>query len=123
MRALVIDDEEFFRGYVEELLQESGYEVMTAKNGIEGVRMFRTYEFDLVITDIIMPGKEGLQTIREIREENPDTPIIAVSGYHGNTGDEYMKYALEFGANRTFRKPFESKEFLEEAERLTSTPH
>ena len=79
-RILVIDDDPLVRRTMERLLQKSGYEVRLAVDGIEGLRAFRTQRPDLVITDIIMPQKEGLDTIRLLRTWSPDVKIIAISG-------------------------------------------
>ncbi len=120
LRVLLIDDDDIFRGYVDTLLEDEGFEVLEARNGTEGIEIFNDTEIDLVITDIIMPGKEGLETIREIRQSAEKTPIVAVSGYTGTPADDYLNHAKVFGATRTFRKPFHPADFLEVIRKLAS---
>ena len=84
-RILVIDDDDRIRGMVLEMLSESGHEVGEASNGQEGLDQFRQTPTDLVITDILMPEKDGLEIIQILKKENPEVKIIAVSG-GGDTG-------------------------------------
>jgi CheY-like chemotaxis protein len=79
-RILLIDDDDQFRGMLRQALRPEGYEVVEARDGKEGLIRFRTAAIDLVITDILMPEQEGLQTIRELRAEFPAIKIIAISG-------------------------------------------
>ena len=79
-RILVIDDEPSALDVLRRILEGEGYEVQVAANGLDGVALFRQQPCDLVITDMVMPVKDGLQTILELREEAPDLPIIAISG-------------------------------------------
>jgi CheY-like chemotaxis protein len=120
LKVLLIDDDDIFRGYVDTLLEEEGFEVTQACNGNEAIDRFNEGSFDLIITDIIMPGKEGLETIREIRQSTPELPIVAVSGYSGTPVDDYLNHAKVFGATSTFRKPFHPLDFLEEIRKLTT---
>ena len=109
---LVIDDDDQFRGMLRQTLEHAGYEVMDASNGKEGIRVFRENPADLVITDIIMPEKEGIETIRELKREFPDVKIIAISG-GGRIGPvSYLKMAKGLGAQRTLTKPLEREELL-----------
>ena len=85
-RILVIDDDAPFRGMLRQVLGREGYEVMEASNGKEGMALFRAEPTDLVISDILMPEQEGLQTIKELRRDFPEVKIIAISGGgHGGT--------------------------------------
>jgi len=104
-RILVIDDEELLRDTFEDALQSAGHDLATAENGIIGVERYREGIFDLVITDIIMPDKEGLQTIIEIREIEPEQRIIAVSGGGRDLHLGYLESARMFGAVETLAKP------------------
>jgi len=103
-RILVIDDDPLVRRTMERLLQKSGYEVRLAVDGIEGLRAFRTQRPDLVITDIIMPQKEGLDTIRLLRTWSPDVKIIAISGGSGTSDADFLKKAAELGASAILAK-------------------
>ncbi|MFH0824969.1 MAG: response regulator [Pseudomonadota bacterium] len=111
-RVLVIDDQPEIRELLERMLRGSGYEVTVAENGDEGTKLFRADPYDLIITDIIMPEKEGLETIMELRRDYPDVKIIAISG--GGTGgrDTYLNLACRLGAQRAVPKPFKRDELL-----------
>jgi len=79
-RILVIDDESQLRAMLKKFLEMEGYEVITASNGKEGLHLFSEDPADLVITDLIMPDKEGIETIKELKASNPKTKVIAMSG-------------------------------------------
>jgi DNA-binding response OmpR family regulator len=111
-RILVIDDEDQSRQMLQQALERAGYEVTTARDGSEGLRRFREAPTDLVITDILMPEKEGLETIMDLRREFPAVKIIAVSG-GGRTGSlNFLDIAKRLGARRTLQKPFGLREML-----------
>ncbi|GMQ79056.1 MAG: response regulator [Anaerolineae bacterium] len=111
-RILVIDDEPQVRTMLREILEDEGYEVVVAVNGNEGLKLYRNEPTDLVITDIIMPGKEGLETIKELRKISPDVKIIAISGGGRVVPKDYLQVAQAFGAQRVFNKPVEYNELL-----------
>ena len=116
---LIVDDDDMLRSYVKELLKLNNYKVSEAANGKLGLKEFRENQPDLVITDIIMPEMEGISFIRKLREQNSDTPIIAMTGnIHGHM-EEYLNISSQLGADEILRKPIESKLFLETIERLT----
>jgi len=102
---LVIDDEEDIRDFVGIVLERDGHSVMEASDGNAGMRILEAQPIDVVITDIIMPDKEGIETIIEIRRGNPDLKIIAISGGGRGGGGDYLKVAKQLGADRTFAKP------------------
>jgi DNA-binding response OmpR family regulator len=103
---LVVDDELELRVSLSRFLQRSGYEVFTAANGHEGIALTRFIRVNVVVTDILMPEKEGLETIRQLRREFPGLKLIAVSG--GGVVDpvNYLSLARKLGVDRTFAKPF-----------------
>jgi CheY-like chemotaxis protein len=109
---LLVDDDEQFRKMLSEVLRRAGYDVQEACNGNEATRMYRSHRTDLVITDLIMPDKEGLETIREIRQDNPGVRIIAMSGGDRNGNIDYLKVAKTFGAQQVLDKPFTHREIL-----------
>lgn len=111
-RILVIDDDKIMNGMIGQLLSEAGYEAEAAENGSRGLAMMSVRPFDLIITDIIMPEKEGLETISAIRKNSKTIPIIAISGGGTRGPEEYLDLAKHLGANHTFQKPFQSKAFL-----------
>ena len=94
------------------ILELEGYQVFTASNGDEGVHVFREEQADLVITDIIMPVKEGLETISELQRDHPDVKIIAISGGGRIAAKNYMELAKGLGAKRVLAKPFSRSEIL-----------
>jgi DNA-binding response OmpR family regulator len=112
IRILLIDDDESFRKMLRMTLQRANYEVMEACNGNEAVSLFRSQPADLVITDLIMPDKEGLETIQELRQGRPLLKIIAMSGGGRIDAQDYLKIAERLGASRTLAKPFTQAEFL-----------
>ena len=109
---LVIDDDIQIVHALRKLLEGEGYEVTAASNGNDGLRVFRERQIDLVITDIIMPEKEGLETIMEFKREKPDLGIIAISGGGWLEADPYLVTAKRIGADRTLAKPMERKSLL-----------
>jgi len=111
-RILIIDDNDQLRSLLREILELGNYVVTEAPNGDIGARLFRQQPADLVITDIFMPEKEGLETIRELRRDFPDVKIIAISGGGSRGALGYLPTAKKLGAHRTFIKPFEMLELL-----------
>ncbi len=111
-RILVIDDEESIREMLRAMLEREGYDVLDASNGAEGIKLCVNDPADLIITDIIMPEKDGMETIVEIRREFPDTKIIAISGGDRVEPGAYLEMAKKLGAQDTFTKPFEREAML-----------
>ena len=111
-RILVIDDDDLMRAFVVALLEKRHYSVVSANNGLTGIAHVSDSDFDLVVTDIVMPDMEGLETIKHIRRHKPDVKILAVSG-GGSSKRDYLKLAAGLGANAVLAKPFEPARFLE----------
>ncbi len=107
---LVIDDDDQFRGYLRELLESKGFLVHEAENGELGVSAYEQFGPDLVLTDIIMPEKEGLELIKELKRLDPCARIIAMTG-GGNYGfcNNYVQLAKILGAITTLVKPFQAE--------------
>ena len=95
------------------MLEKAGHQVVEAPDGEIGARLFRQNPTDIVITDLIMPEKEGLELIMELRKEYPDIKIIAISGGGRMGPEQYLPLAEDMGANYTFAKPFGKDEILE----------
>jgi DNA-binding response OmpR family regulator len=112
-RILLVDDNESFRRPLAEILRNYGYEVHTADEGSAALKLFQSQRFDLVVTDLIMPGKEGVETIMELRRLEPDVKIIAISGGGRIDANDYLATARMLGAARTLVKPFDVTEILE----------
>ena len=118
-RILIIEDDDQFRTMLRKMLETAGYnDIEEAANGSIGVKLFRQHPFDLVITDIIMPDKEGLEMIPELVRDYPRIKIIAISG-GGRTGTQnYLKMAKYLGAGRTLAKPFEYSDLIDAVQEL-----
>jgi DNA-binding response OmpR family regulator len=118
MRILVIDDDDQVRTLLRQVMEWANYEVIEACNGREGVQKHRKHPADLVITDLIMPEQEGLETISLFKKEYPHLKIIAISG-GGRIGPEaYLPAAQELGADKVFSKPFDVRELAEAVKEL-----
>lgn len=119
-RILIIDDEPYILMMLKKMLEKVGHEVDMAVNGEEGMELFNKYHADLIITDIVMPEKEGLETIRELKKKHPELKVIAISGGGRVDSKEYLDSARLFGASRIFKKPFKQKEIIGAVEELLS---
>ena len=130
---LIVDDEEDIRDALTMVLESAGYDVKVASNGNEAVELQREQPADLIITDIIMPGKDGVSTIKEIRQEFPGIRIIAISGGGGVqpveyvpeaiTTTDYLAAAKEAGADMAFTKPFEREDLIQAINDLFAKAH
>ena len=108
-RILVLDDDDAVRGMVLQTLSEAGYQVASARDGREGARLATEQAFDLLLTDLIMPEQEGIETIRQLHRDFPSLRIIAMSGA---TDSIYLKTAEFLGAHVTLRKPIDCQNLL-----------
>lgn len=112
-KIILIDDEPSILLMLKKMLEKAGHEVDTASNGNEGIILFEKNKYDLLITDIIMPEKEGMETIIEAHKKYPGLKIIAISGGGRISPEGYLPGAKHLGANMVFQKPLVQKEFLE----------
>jgi CheY-like chemotaxis protein len=130
-KILIIDDEKDVRIVLREVLQRAGYEALVAADAREGLDKLADEGVDLVITDVIMPGMDGVATVEKIREGHPDVPIIVISG-GGNVApmdyepgaistSAYLASATNAGADRTLTKPFERQELVKAVDELLSS--
>ena len=110
---LVVDDVAQVRKLMRRTLEHAGHEVEEASNGAEAMLALHKRPVDLVITDIVMPEKEGLETIAELRRDFPEVKIIAMSGGSRSDPDDYLNLAKELGAHRVATKPVGHEELLE----------
>ena len=111
---LVIDDEEAIRSLCRRILTQAGHQVIEAPDGNEGVRLYRENRPDLIITDIIMPEKEGIETIMDLRKEFPSVKIVAISGGgSATTGATCLHLAKSLGALKALAKPFTRQQLLD----------
>ena len=107
---LVIDDDEAMRRLIVRTLSAAKHRLVEASNGQDGMKMVGELKPDAVITDILMPQQEGIQTIREIREIAPETKIIAMSGGGSSHNLMFLDVARVFGADAVLAKPFKPGE-------------
>jgi DNA-binding response OmpR family regulator len=113
IRLLVIDDDNLVRAALTDMLQTAGFEVVTASNGRLGLELLNTTPVDAIITDILMPEQEGLETIREARQRFPDIRILAISGGGAGGGEtQLLRFAESFGADQTLPKPFTGSQLV-----------
>jgi len=111
-KILVIDDDPLVRNTILRILRTSGFDVVAAEDGVRGMKAFRSETPDLVITDIIMPEQEGIQTILQIRKERPGAKIIAISG-GGRVGNaDFLSMARSLGADDIVAKPFTPRQLV-----------
>jgi DNA-binding NtrC family response regulator len=111
-RILIIDDESQIRSMLRLMLERVGYEIAEAPDGIEGIRQYRENPADLIITDLIMPNKDGIGMIIDLKKEFPKVKIIAMSGGGVNRPEGYLDGAKKLGATRTLTKPIDRDEML-----------
>ena len=115
---LIIDDESEVRYAIRAVLEDIGHTVAEAGTGTEGLERFQEGKFDLVICDIIMPDKEGIETIVEIRQIEPDQRIVAISGGGRIKKEDYLAVAAAVGATHTISKPFDAETLTEMVTRI-----
>jgi DNA-binding response OmpR family regulator len=112
MKILIIDDDDLIRLTIKNALKKLGCAVIEAENGNTGIAIFKKENPDLVITDMLMPDKEGLETISEIRTAQPKAKIIAMSGGGSSKNMAFLQLAQKMGANRTMTKPIRPDELI-----------
>lgn len=121
-RILVIDDEPTALDVIRKILLHAGYEVLVAENGQEGVELFRQEHCDLVVTDMVMPVKDGLQTILDLRVDAPELPIVAISGGGNISKERYLAVAGYLDRVVTVGKPFTVDTLTNAVEQLLNDP-
>ena len=128
-RILVVDDEEDVRHSIRFALEGAGYDIFEAQNGLEADERLAENAFDLVITDMIMPEKEGFELIRDIKQNYPDVKIVAITGGGSKKNlkgdvimgkDDILGFVNKFGADATLQKPFKLAELLDSVENCLS---
>jgi len=120
-RVLVIDDNEDVRTLIQLALRAEGFHVSVAANGHDGMALLRKQIADVVVTDILMPEQDGIETIAELRRDFPQVKIIAISGALSATGFDYLRVPIQLGAARILRKPFDIQELVGAIRELVPT--
>ena len=123
-RILVIDDQTSVRNAIRAMLEQAGHTVVAAECGHKAASAIEAFAFDLVLVDIIMPGLDGLDTIKILHDSAPGVPIIAMSGYsfRGGSSDlDYFHMASELGASCCLQKPFRPRQLMDAIESCLSS--
>jgi len=110
---LIIEDDIQFRNFIEEVLDDEGYTIFTADDGQQGIDLVEEQEPDLILTDLLMPEKDGVRVISEVKCKFPQIPIIAMSGGQSVFSPVFLEAAATLGAMKTLNKPFKDEELLE----------
>ena len=117
-KIIIIDDDALIRRMVNRVLTGSGYQVLEAENGCDGMAVIHEQKPDLIITDLMMPEKEGIETVRELQMDSCKVPILVISGSDLDNRAMYLNMAKKFGADATLKKPFRPAELLEAVAKL-----
>jgi len=111
-RVLVADDDAMARLGYRALLETAGYPVLVAEDGEEATRLIEKGGVDILMLDILMPRKEGLETLLEVKRRFPDVPVVAMSAGGMRGGFDFLALAARLGADRTLAKPFRPQELI-----------
>jgi CheY-like chemotaxis protein len=117
---LVIDDEPGMRSTIARMLRQGGHEVLLAPDGRVGLELFDKHQPEVIITDVVMPEKEGIETIMEIRGRSLAPRIVAISGKAPIGPVDFLSAAKQLGADYTLSKPFHVQELLDTVEKAMS---
>ncbi len=120
-RILIIDDDDQVRKMLRLTLNAAGFDVVEAQDGKIAMKLFHQDPLDLVITDLIMPEKEGIETIIELKRDFPKVPIIAISGGGRIDPNDYLVLAKKLGAQITLEKPFSRKDIINAVNQLITS--
>jgi CheY-like chemotaxis protein len=112
-RVLLVDDDDALRAMLSRTLSHAGFEVVEAENGLMALERMSEQAADVLVTDIIMPVMEGVETIQALRTRHPALQVIAISGGGHNPADWYLRIARSFGAKKLLFKPFGPEELLQ----------
>jgi DNA-binding NtrC family response regulator len=117
-RILVVDDDTIMRETLRDILTFEGFSVSSAEGGSQAISQLSNEPFDLVITDILMPQRDGLEVITEAKKNYPNMQIIAISGGGYISADAYLRMASDAGADDIISKPFDVDDFLRKVYRI-----
>jgi CheY-like chemotaxis protein len=122
-RILVVDDVEAIRQAMAIVLEKEGHEVVQAADGLDGIRRLREAPVDLLVTDVLMPGADGIEVIKAVRQHAPQLKVIAMSGGGNQLPAGFsLKMAQAFGAKAVLYKPFENAELVEAVRSVLAGP-
>lgn len=117
-RILILDDDPDVLHLLTTVLRQAGHQVEAGRDGRVGMRQFERSRPDLVITDIVMPERDGMELIVKMRQLEPGLPIVAISGNAATDQGDYLHVAGRLGANRTLSKPFRPSELVDAVDEL-----
>jgi CheY-like chemotaxis protein len=120
---LIVDDEACFRELAANALSDGGFLTSVAGDGYEAIRSLEMMPFDLAVVDIIMPEKEGLETIMEIKRRWPGCMVVAMAGDERVPAARYLGMASRLGADALLTKPFSAQSVLETVQAVFAAPH
>jgi CheY-like chemotaxis protein len=112
-KVLLVEDSDGLRGLMRLGLQAAGFEVEEAPDGKQALERQRRSPADVVVTDLFMPEMDGIEIIEALRQEFPDTGVVAISGVASKTGTDFLEVAIEIGARCALRKPFAIPELVD----------
>jgi CheY-like chemotaxis protein len=115
-RILIVDDEPFVRDLLEKVLRRGGHEVVATANAAEALEKLRTSRFDLVLTDVVMPGMDGFDLLRRVKTSHPEIKVIVLTGY---ARTQSISDFLLHGADDYLAKPFQVHELVASVDRVT----
>lgn len=115
---LVIDDDELIRSLVKEVLSRNNYQIDEAENGKVGLQKCKSQEYDLIITDIVMPEMEGISLIQKLNEFHQGIPVIAMTGNAHGRMEEFLELSQQLGANAVLAKPLQIDEIISTVDSL-----
>ena len=118
-KILVVDDQDGIRALLQEILESAGHQVRTASDGRKAMESMLEERVDLVITDLVMPDQEGIETIRLLRKQYPEVKVIAMSGQFGS---QFLKMAELLGASATLTKPVSEEALLQTIDKIFEGP-
>jgi len=118
-RILIVDDSKFMRMLLADLLTRNGFEVLEAESGEQAVKVFLEESPDLVTLDILMPGRDGIETLQDLRAQSPDARVVMVTALGM---EDYIKRALDSGADGFILKPFSAEKVLETVQEVLERP-
>ncbi|MCR5028262.1 MAG: response regulator [Fibrobacter sp.] len=120
-KVLIIDDEEDIRSVLKDMLGMSGYDVDTAEDGRKAKELYDKTDYDVVITDIIMPEQDGFEVILDYRNKNQLDRIIAISGGGRTSSEDYLNIASHFGVSSIFSKPPNYKDLIAKVDEIVAS--
>ncbi|MCA3260608.1 MAG: response regulator [Telmatospirillum sp.] len=117
---LVIEDDPFFRDVMVEALERAGFQTQAAENGLVGLKIALAHKIDIVVTDLFMPEKEGMETIRSLRDRFAFMPILVVSGGIAGQRSDFLGMSVRLGASAAISKPFLPSELVQAVRKLAT---